>query len=57
LARRLQAERPGLKVLFMSGYSAEWAGREAELQPTEKFLPKPCPPDQLLQAVRACLDG
>jgi PAS domain S-box-containing protein len=57
LARRLQAERPGLKVVFMSGYSAEWAGREAELQATEKFLPKPCPPEQLLETLRACLDA
>ncbi|MDW8309411.1 MAG: PAS domain S-box protein [Verrucomicrobiales bacterium] len=57
LARRLQAERPGLRVLFMSGYSAEWAGREAELQPGEKFLPKPCPPEDLLRVVRASLDA
>ncbi len=56
LACRLRSERPGLKVIFTSGYSAEFAGRELELRPGENFLQKPCAPDELLETVRRCLD-
>jgi len=57
LARQIQAEKPGLKVIFTSGYSPEIAGRELELRSGENFLQKPCSPDQLLETVRRCLDG
>jgi PAS domain S-box-containing protein len=57
LARRLQAERGDLKIIFTSGYSADLAGRA--LQPADRqcFVQKPCPPDQLLETVRGCLDS
>ncbi len=57
LARRLTTSVPSLKVLFMSGYSADLAGKQLELGIGEGFLPKPFTPDQLLEAVRRCLDG
>jgi PAS domain S-box-containing protein len=57
LARQIQVERPNLKVIFISGYSAEMAGRELQLRRGESFIQKPCAPDQLLETVRQCLDG
>ena len=57
LAQRLQTDRPGLKVIFASGYSPEFAGREIQLSPDENFVQKPFRPDHLLKTVRACLDG
>ncbi len=57
LAGRLRKEKPGLKVVFSSGYSTEIAGRELKLQPGQGFVQKPSPPDQLLETVRKTLDG
>lgn len=57
LAAKLQAEKPGLKTIFCSGYSVEIAGRELKLRPGQRFLQKPFPPDQLLEAVRNLLDA
>ena len=57
LAARLQSQRPELKVIFTSGYSADIAGRELKLKAGQKFIQKPCPPHQLLQMIRDCLDG
>jgi two-component system cell cycle sensor histidine kinase/response regulator CckA len=57
LARRLQQDNPRLKVVFISGYSAETAGREIELNSGQNFVQKPFPPDQLLETVRRCLDS
>jgi two-component system cell cycle sensor histidine kinase/response regulator CckA len=57
LAQRLQAEKPELKIIFFSGYSAELAGKELDLRHGENFLQKPFGPDHLLETVRRCLDG
>jgi len=57
LARQLQTTRPNLKVVFMSGYSSEIAGRALELKSGENFLQKPFAPCQLLETVRRSLDG
>jgi PAS domain S-box-containing protein len=56
LARRLQEQERGLRVIFTSGYSTEIAGRELELRPGENFLQKPFTQDQLLETVRRSLD-
>ncbi|HTV63156.1 MAG TPA: response regulator [Verrucomicrobiae bacterium] len=56
LASQLQQDKPQLKVVFTSGYSAEVAGRQIELQLGGNFLQKPFPPDQLLETIRRCLD-
>jgi PAS domain S-box-containing protein len=58
LAEELRRDRPGLKVVFMSGYSAEVVGKDTEFfhRTRSRFLPKPCLPSTLVQTVRACLD-
>ncbi len=56
LARHLEARAPKLKIIFTSGYSSDIAGREFVLREGQNFLQKPCQPDRLLEAVRACLD-
>ena len=57
LARRLQAENPALNALYMSGYSAETAGREIALRGGENFVPKPFMINQLLDTIRRAIDG
>jgi CheY-like chemotaxis protein len=56
LARRLQADNPDLKVIFMTGYSEEIAGRALGLGSGENFLQKPFAPCRLLETVRQSLD-
>ena len=57
LACQLRKDKPQLKVIYMSGYSTEVAGRELELRSGENFLQKPFPPTLLLETLRRCLDG
>ena len=56
LADRLRVHRPGLKVIYMSGYTGELAGRGIELREGVNFLQKPFGPTALLACVRSCLD-
>ena len=56
LAERLRVSAPGLKVIYMSGYTGELAGRGLELREGVNFLQKPFGPAPLLRCVRACLD-
>ena len=58
LAANLRARRPGLRVVFMSGYSADVIGKDTEFFRRSKsyFLHKPCPPSALAQTVRQALD-
>ena len=57
LARRLRRDRPDLKVLFTSGYSADTSAREELASPHSAFLQKPYVARLLERAVRALLDG
>jgi CheY-like chemotaxis protein len=59
LAERLREQRPDLKVIFMSGYSADVVGKDSEfLRRTRSyFLQKPSSARTLLQTMRQCLDG
>ena len=58
LARRLQEDTPRrLKVIFTSGYSTEIVKRGLVLQAGERFIQKPCPPQELLEILRHCLDS
>jgi CheY-like chemotaxis protein len=57
LAAKLRVQRPKLKVIFTSGYSAEVAGRELSLQTGQNFIQKPCSTARLLGAVRLSLDS
>jgi PAS domain S-box-containing protein len=55
LARSLRKTRPGLRVLFMSGYAPEVVSSDAF--PEARFLPKPFSPAALAAEVRALLDA
>ena len=57
LARRLRADRPELKVIFTSGYSAELARGILNHEEGDAFLQKPCEATHLLETVRRCLDA
>ena len=56
-ARELREVKPGLRVLYMSGYSIETAGKEWLLGPGEAFLQKPFEAGAFLETVRRLLDG
>jgi len=52
LGRQLTERKPGLKILYISGYP-EYAGKV----PASMFLRKPFTPDALLMKVRNVLDA
>ena len=51
LARRLRQQEPGLKVLYLTGYSERLFKDKITLWEDEAFLDKPCSVKGLLQAV------
>ncbi|MDZ4259862.1 MAG: PAS domain S-box protein [Gemmatimonadales bacterium] len=55
LADRITRDWPGIKVLYMSGYSGERTGGHGDLEPGHNFLPKPFTIDELLATVRSVL--
>ena len=57
LAEKLWAERPRLKVIFTSGYSADAVGKDFVLRRGLNYLQKPYHPHKLALAVRNCLDA
>jgi CheY-like chemotaxis protein len=59
LAEQLRTQRPALKVIFMSGYSADVIGKDTDFfrRTNSLFLQKPVSSRALLEAVRHCLDG
>ena len=57
LAEKLVQERPGLKVVYTSGYSIDLVGPGLATKKDFVFIPKPYHPDALAQTVRNCLDG
>jgi hypothetical protein len=56
LGERLSVERPGLRVLFMSGYTDDDIVRRGLLRPGSPFLQKPFMPGDLSRKVREVLD-
>jgi CheY-like chemotaxis protein len=57
LARRLAAGRPGLRVLFMSGYADQPGADQAPPAPDAPFLAKPFEPAALARKVREVIDS
>jgi CheY-like chemotaxis protein len=55
LARRLIARRPGLPVLFMSGYTDDEIVRRGLLDAGQPFLQKPFSPESLVEQVTRLL--
>jgi PAS domain S-box-containing protein len=55
LADRLVEERPGLKVLYTSGYSGDVIALQGSLEPGMEYLPKPFGAAQLSAKVREVL--
>jgi signal transduction histidine kinase/ActR/RegA family two-component response regulator len=56
LAELLLFGRPGLPVLYMSGYADDAIVLSGQLAPDTEFLSKPFTPDTLLRRVRQTLD-
>jgi PAS domain S-box-containing protein len=56
LADRLWADKPGLKVIFSSGYGADTLGKNFKLDPKLNYLQKPYLPQTLSRVIRRCLD-
>ena len=57
LADQLREFRPGLRVLFVSGYADNAVLRHGVLEPGLNYLQKPFTPDQLAREVREVLDA
>jgi two-component system cell cycle sensor histidine kinase/response regulator CckA len=57
LGEQLRREKPQLKIIYVSGYSAEIFNRDFPREPNDTFLSKPFPTQTLAQTVRASLDN
>jgi PAS domain S-box-containing protein len=57
LAARLREQMPGLRLLYVSGYTAEMATPGGKIDPPGPLLQKPFTPPTLARAVRDALDG
>jgi PAS domain S-box-containing protein len=57
LLERIQADRPDIRVLYMSGYTDDVIAHHGTLEPGTPFLQKPFTPQALAQKVRAVLDA
>jgi two-component system cell cycle sensor histidine kinase/response regulator CckA len=55
LGEKLQSQKPNLKIIYTSGYSADLIGKDVGRDATA-FLAKPYRPHQLALLVRQCLD-
>ncbi|HVK15037.1 MAG TPA: response regulator [Gemmataceae bacterium] len=57
LAEALSAKRPGVKILYMSGYTDDAVVRHGVSEAADRFLQKPFGPAALTAKVRAVLDS
>jgi PAS domain S-box-containing protein len=57
LAQRVLGENPDLKVIYMSGYSAEVVGKDFPLKEGDNFLTKPFQASKLARTIREKLDA
>jgi two-component system cell cycle sensor histidine kinase/response regulator CckA len=56
LVERLQPEQPGMRIMYMSGYSDDVIAHRDVLDENIAFLPKPFSLDTLIQQVCTALD-
>jgi CheY-like chemotaxis protein len=56
LAHRLMAERPGIRVLFISGYDRDEARTRGPLEAGTDFIEKPFSPEALLERMHRLLE-
>jgi hypothetical protein len=56
LAQRIVAQRPDIRVLYMSGFANRLKTEHGSLSTGVTILHKPFTPDNLVRAVRDCLD-
>ena len=57
LAESMQATRPGISVLFMSGYTEDYVVRRGIENSRDAFLQKPFTPENLAEKIRTVLDN
>jgi two-component system cell cycle sensor histidine kinase/response regulator CckA len=57
VARRIRELRPGVRILYMSGFARDAMGRQGLPEEGVALLPKPFTADSLLAAVRSALDA
>jgi two-component system cell cycle sensor histidine kinase/response regulator CckA len=57
LAEELRSSRPGMRVLYISGYPEDAIAHHGVLDADKAFLQKPCPAGVLLRTVREMLDA
>ncbi len=57
LARQIQNLKPGIPVLYISGYSDDAVARHGIVDPGTHFLQKPFTPTQLGKKIREILDS
>ena len=55
LAEEIRRDRPGIKVLFMTGYSADAIGRDGILKEGAELIEKPFTPSDFAGKVRKVL--
>lgn len=56
LAEKLKVLRPGIKVLYMSGYTDDAVIQRGKLEPGTAFLPKPFTPSVFVAKVREIME-
>jgi len=57
LAEQIASLRPGIKVIFTSGYASETLAQRGALDPAVAFVPKPYRPKALARRIREVLDA
>lgn len=57
LARQMESLRPGVKVIFTSGYTDDAIARQGLLDPNIAFIQKPYRPKALARKIREVLNG
>jgi CheY-like chemotaxis protein len=57
LSQQLLKDKPGLKIVYTSGYTDEMLNEGSALRRTRNFVEKPYSPTVLLQKIRTALDA